>query len=310
MVLVNSVLSHVFVMVTHCLNTSIKLMVKNTVRLCVVMVWRETKNNVMMATLSMVTDVHPLVRSKQLGVATTILSTLVALWKAHNSHSPSTRSSKYPTRTPWLWFCKSVLNCQSWHLRTCNSLSLWQSSMSLFTMSQESQNPIKSSKSPTITISQYMARKAVLGLRSVSTKTMLHRVWYEHPRTSPSWLKPTTTYPSCFTLKKNSTNNKMSHNQPMCWKSSLLSYFSCRWFLPKSSVCSWSVSCSWLTLLSLNKTTSTSCWNLSWRWTKSTVSMLTGWQKTNNCLIKSHHWVSTHCSSTTVMSCYSWLWLK
>ena len=100
MVLANNVLSHVFVMVTLCLNTSIHLMVNNTVPLCVVMVSNVTLNNAMMATLSMVMVVLPLVRSNKLGPVTMILSTLVALWKALNSHSVSTRSSKYPTGTP------------------------------------------------------------------------------------------------------------------------------------------------------------------------------------------------------------------
>jgi len=54
----------------------------------------------MMATLSMAMDVHPLVRSNKLGPVTTTQSTLVALWKAPNSRSVSTGSSKCPTGTP------------------------------------------------------------------------------------------------------------------------------------------------------------------------------------------------------------------
>ena len=100
MALVNNVLSHVFVMVTLCPSTPIHQMVNNTAPLCVVMVSNVTLNNAMMATLSMAMVVPPLVRSNKLGPATMILSTLVALWKALNFHSVSTRFSKYPTGTP------------------------------------------------------------------------------------------------------------------------------------------------------------------------------------------------------------------
>lgn len=77
MALVSNALLHVFVMVMFCQNTPIQLMVNNTVRLFVVTVSKETLNNVMMATLLMVTDVHPPVRLSQLGVAVLILRTLV-----------------------------------------------------------------------------------------------------------------------------------------------------------------------------------------------------------------------------------------
>lgn len=177
-------------------------------------------------------------------------------------------------------------------------------------MSQESQNPIRSLKSLTITINQFMARKAALVSQSVSVKLVLHHVWSVQQRTSPSWLRPTTIYRSCFTLKKNSPNNNKSQNLPMYSKSSHTSSFSCQWFLQRSLVFNWLESCNWLTSLWHNKTILTFYWNPSWRWTKSTVSMLTGLHKISNFLIKCQLWASKLSSSTTATLCYFWFSLK